>query len=136
MANILTNPLHLGLGATVVPQPEFTGIDWYQGYGARHGADGIEGRLVSMYRFTGNWDSWEMHPHGDEAVICIAGSMTLHQEHRDGSTATVTIGPGEYAINPPGTWHTADVAGEATALFITAGLGTEVRPRLAGSTTG
>ena len=36
---------------------------------------------------------------------------------------------GEYAINPPGVWHTADVESEATALFITAGLGTELRPR-------
>ena len=127
--NILERPLHLGLGATVVPQPEFTGMDWYQAYGTRHASDGMEGRLVTMFRFAEPWDSWEMHPHGDEAVICLTGSMTLHQEHRDGSTATVRIGPGEYAINPPGTWHTADVEGEATALFITAGLGTEIRPR-------
>ena len=35
-------PLHLGLGATAVPQPEFTGIDWYEAYGARHGSDGAE----------------------------------------------------------------------------------------------
>lgn len=41
----------------------------------------------------------------------------------------MTVGPGEYAINPPGVWHTADVEGEATALFITAGLGTEARAR-------
>jgi hypothetical protein len=45
------------------------------------------------------------------------------------TTASVTIGPGEYAINPPGVWHIADIDGEATALFITAGLGTEQRPR-------
>jgi hypothetical protein len=37
--------------------------------------------------------------------------------------------PGQYAINEPGTWHTADVTGETTALFITAGLGTQHRPR-------
>ncbi|HEX8058599.1 MAG TPA: cupin, partial [Novosphingobium sp.] len=47
----------------------------------------------------------------------------------DGSTASVTLRPGEYAINPPGTWHTADVADQATALFITSGLGTDHRPR-------
>jgi quercetin dioxygenase-like cupin family protein len=130
MTDIFTHPLHLGLGATAIPQPEMTGgMDWYEGYGARHGGDGAEGRLVSMYRFTESWDMWEMHPAGDEVVLCTAGAMTLHQEHADGSTAVVTIGPGEYAINPPGTWHTADVEGEATALFITAGLGTEHRPR-------
>ena len=103
MPNLLENPLHLGLGATAVPQPPFTGMDWYQGYGERHDVDGAEGRLVSMYRFTESWGSWEMHPLGDEVVLCLSGQMTLHQEHADGSTAAVTIGPHEYAINPPGT---------------------------------
>jgi mannose-6-phosphate isomerase-like protein (cupin superfamily) len=129
MPNLLENPLHLGLGATAVPQPPFTGMDWYQGYGERHNQDGVEGRLVSMYCFTESWDSWEMHPLGHEVVLCLTGQMTLHQEHADGSADIVTIGPNEYAINPPGTWHTADLDGEATALFITAGLGTEHRPR-------
>jgi quercetin dioxygenase-like cupin family protein len=82
-----------------------------------------------MYRFTGDWDSWEVHPHGSEVVLCVAGSITLHQEKADGSRATVTLTPGQYAINEPGTWHTADVEEEATALFITAGMGTEHRPR-------
>jgi len=60
---------------------------------------------------------------------CVAGRMTLHQEMADGSKASVTIGAGDYAINPPGAWHTADIDGEATALFITAGMGTQHRPR-------
>lgn len=122
-------PLHLGLGATAVPQPPFTGMEWYQAYGDRHDGDGAEGRLVSMHTFTGSWDSWEMHPLGDEVVLCLEGTITLRQEHADGTTASVTIAPGEYAINPPGTWHIADIEGRATALFITAGLGTEHRPR-------
>lgn len=121
--------LHLGLGATAVPQPPFDGLQWYEGYGKRHGADGVEGRLVSLHAFDTDWDSWEMHPKGDEVVLCTKGSMTLHQEFPDGSTAQVTLEEGEYAINPPGVWHTADVAGSATALFITAGEGTEHRPR-------
>ena len=100
-----------------------------QAAGERHDHDGAEGRLVSMYTFAESWDSWEMHPVGSEVVLCTAGEMTLHQEHADGTTDRVTIRAGEYAINPPGTWHTADVAGEATAVFITAGLGTEHRPR-------
>lgn len=128
-ADLFTHPLHLGLGATAVPQPAFTGMDWYADYGARNAGDGKEGRLVSMHRFSENWDVWEMHPAGDEAVICLEGAMTLHQEMGDGSTATVTLGPGEYAVNPPGCWHTADIDGPATALFITAGEGTEHRPR-------
>lgn len=121
-------PLHLGLGATAVPQPEFTGMAWYEGYGQRTAADGAEGRLVSLYTFTESWTSWERHPAGAEVVICIAGEITLIQETPEG-LQRVTLRPGEYAINPPGVWHTADVAGSATALFITAGLGTENRAR-------
>jgi hypothetical protein len=55
--------------------------------------------------------------------------MILHQEKPDGTRATVTLEAGQYAINEPGTWHTADIEQEATALFITSGLGTEHRPR-------
>lgn len=122
-------PIHLGLGAAAMAEPEFTGMDWYAGYTERHAADGREGRLVSFYRFTESWDGWEMHPRGAEVVLCLEGAITLHQEHADGSTDEVTLGAGEYAINPPGTWHTADIEGVATALFITAGEGTEHRPR-------
>ena len=46
-----------------------------------------------------------------------------------GATTQVTLGAGDYAINAPGVRHTADVAAPVTALFITAGLGTEHRPR-------
>lgn len=128
--SIFSHPLHLGRGATAVPQPEFTGdMDWYEAYGARHGEDGKEGRLVSAFTFTESWDSWEMHPAGDEVVICLDGEMTLHQEMADGETRTVTLTAAEYAVNPPGCWHTADIEGEATALFITAGEGTQHRPR-------
>jgi mannose-6-phosphate isomerase-like protein (cupin superfamily) len=128
-SSLFTSPIHLGLGATAAVEPPFTGMEWYEDYAARTASDGIEGRLVSLYTFTENWESWEMHPSGAEVVLCTAGAMTIHQEMADGSTATVTLGPGDYAINPPGAWHTADVSGKATALFITAGFGTEHRPR-------
>lgn len=130
MPNIHKHPLHLGLGATAIVQSEFTGaLDWYEAYSARNAADGAEGRLVTMHSFSQSWDSWEMHPHGDEVVLCVAGHITLHHELADGTCDTVTIGSGDYAVNPPGAWHTADIEGEATALFITAGLGTQHRPR-------
>lgn len=123
-------PVHLGLGATAHVLPEMTGgMEWYEAYGKLHPNDGIEGRLVSMYTFTEDWSGWEVHPHGSELVLCTAGSMTLHQEYPDGSTQSVTLSPGEYAINPPGVWHIADVPESATAVFITAGEATEHRPR-------
>ena len=122
-------PIHLGLGATAVVQPEFTGdMDWYMAYGARHEADGVEGRLVTAHTFTEPWDTWEMHPNGAEVVACVAGTMTLHQDI-DGEIVTVTLKTGQYLINPPGVWHTADVDEPATGVFITAGVGTEIKPR-------
>ena len=122
-------PIHLGLGGRAIPQPPFTGMEWYEEYGNRTAADGAEGRLVSLHSFTADWDSWERHPAGEEVVACIAGAVTLHQERADGTTSSIHLGPGEYAINPAGVWHTADIADQATCLFITAGLGTENRAR-------
>ena len=129
MPNLSESFLHLGLGASAISQPPFTDGTWYQGYGERHDSDGADGRLVSMYVFTADWTEWEMHPAGEEVVLCTAGHMTLHQQFADGTAATVTLGAGEYAVNPRGCWHTADIAGSATAVFITPGLGTEGRPR-------
>jgi len=122
-------PVHLGLGASAVPQPEFTGMAWYGAYIERTREDGNEGRLVSYYDFAESWDSWEKHPSGDELVVCTAGTITLIQELADGTHARTVLGTGQYAVNPAGTWHTADVEGAASVLFITSGMGTEHRPR-------
>lgn len=127
---IRAHPVHLGLGASATIEPEFSGeMAWYAAYAARHEADGAEGRLVSLHTFAEPWTMWEMHPHGDEVVLCVSGTMTLHQEAPDGSKAKVTLGPGDYVINAAGVWHTADTEAETTALFITAGQGTEHRTR-------
>jgi len=127
------HPVHLGLGASATPQPAFPrderAMQWYDDYSQRHGADGIEGRLVSLFHFTEDWTGWEMHPAGAEVVVCIAGTMDLIQEMPDGTHQHTLLNPGEYAINPPGVWHTADIAGEASGLFITAGTDTQHRPR-------
>lgn len=122
-------PIHLGLGARAMAQPAFTGMEWYGAYSTRTATDGIEGRLVSLYNFTESWNSWERHPAGDEVVICLEGSMTLIQECPDGHTDALVLGAGNYTIVAPGVWHTADLSEPATALFITAGTGTEHRPR-------
>lgn len=126
---LTVNPLHVAHGQATI-QPDFTGgMQWYLAYGERHGDDGATGMLVTQFDFTGNWDSWEMHPAGDEVVLCLSGSITLHREHADGATDSVTLTAGRYAINPPGCWHTADVADNATCLFMTTGMGTETRDR-------
>lgn len=123
-------PIHLGRGATSHVLPQFTGeMQWYEDYGKLHGDDGYEGRLVSMHTFTKSWEEWEIHPNGSEIVVCLSGEIRLIQEHANGAHETVHLKAGEYAINPPGVWHTADIDETATALFITAGEGTEGRPR-------
>jgi hypothetical protein len=101
---------------------------WYAQYGERHASDEREGRLVTMHTFDRPWNVWEMHPLGSEVVLCTAGTITLVQES-DGNVTRTTLQPGDYAINAPGVWHTADVDGTATAVFITAGLGTQHRER-------
>ena len=124
------HPVHLGLGATAQVEPLFTGeMAWYADYSARHEADGAEGRLVVLHTFSASWDVWEMHPNGHELVVCTAGSITLLQEQPDGRVVSIDLAAGAYAINDPGVWHTADVEVEASVLFVTAGLGTEHRPR-------
>ncbi len=126
--NLTKNPLHLGLGATAIQLPDFTGdMSWYEEYGKAHGGDGAEGRLVSMHTFTEDWDSWEMHPNGHEVVLCVNGQVTLVQEI-NGNTVETVLTAGEGALNDPGVWHTARVSDTATCVFITAGLGTEHRP--------
>jgi mannose-6-phosphate isomerase-like protein (cupin superfamily) len=122
-------PVHLGLGATASIEPQFSGLEWYEDYAKRHAADGAEGRLVSLFRFEENWTSWEMHPSGEELVCVVSGQMTLHQRLSDGTERSYELGPGEYAINPRGAWHTADADMPVVALFITAGEGTTHRPR-------
>ena len=122
-------PVHLGLGAVAIPQEPFTGdMSWYERYGARVAADGVEGRLVGIHSFAEPWSSWEVHPHGHELVVCLAGRIVLHQELPDG-IHTVALEPNHAVINPPGVWHTADVNGPASALYITPGEGTDHRPR-------
>jgi hypothetical protein len=122
-------PVHLGLGATIQVLEPFTGeMSWYERYGEQVAADGAEGRLVTIHSFDEPWDNWEVHPEGHELVLCLEGRITLHQE-RDGQVTQVTLEPYQAATNDPGVWHTADVDGRATALFITAGKGTSHRPR-------
>lgn len=124
-------PLHLSLDGAVVALEQFTGQpDWYMTYEKEWGADGASGRLVSWHSFDRSWDSWEMHPIGDEVVLCVEGSIELVQEI-DGAEVSTTLGQGQWAVNPAGTWHTADMREgvSATCVFITSGFGTQHRPR-------
>ena len=85
--------------------------------------------LVTQSRFSQDWAGWEQHPLGDEFVCLLSGHVTLIQERDGGQVRTELRHAGEFAINPRGVWHTADVHAESMMLFITAGEGTQSRPR-------
>jgi mannose-6-phosphate isomerase-like protein (cupin superfamily) len=105
-------------------------MSWYGTYGQANASDGKEGRLVTEHRFAESWRSWEMHPVGEEVVLVTQGSFVLIQELADGTEKRIPLKAGEYAINPAGIWHTADAEEPVTAVFITAGMGTEHRGRI------
>ena len=121
--------LHLGLGVTAVPLPDFRwDREYLERYTEEHAGDGDEGRLVMIGANEATWTSWERHPAGDEVVVLLSGRTTLIQDV-DGREERVELRPGQAVINPRGVWHTADVHEPGQALYITPGRGTEHRPR-------
>jgi quercetin dioxygenase-like cupin family protein len=85
--------------------------------------------LVTTSAFEQNWPTWEQHPNGDEIVILLSGAVDFILETPDGNKKLEVRKAGEYAFVPKGTWHTANPLAPTTMLFITAGEGTQVRPR-------
>ena len=123
-------PVHLRPAPSAVVQPELTDLpQWSAAFGARHEDNDLEGRLVAMHTFTKGRSCWEMHPPGAEVVLCTAGEITVLREQADATVTRIGLLAGEYAINPPGVWHTADVDTAATCVFITAGSATEHKAR-------
>ena len=99
--------------------------DFWQKLGQRTDLQG--GRLVSAYRFTEDWTSWERHPAGDELVFVLSGALELVLDE-DGRERTLPLRSGSGAVIPRGMWHTARVREASEALFVTRGAGTEHRP--------
>ena len=79
--------------------------------------------LVSFFSFDKDWDTWEMHPAGDEIVCLLSGRASFEFEGR-GHVADLSE-PGSYVIVPKGTWHTAHTDVPTHMVFITAGEGTQ-----------
>ena len=85
--------------------------------------------LVTTSSFDAPWPTWEQHPNGDEIVILLSGAVDFILETPEGNTKLEVRKTGEYAFVPKGTWHTANPLQPTKMLFITAGEGTQVRPR-------
>ena len=87
------------------------------------------GRLVIQACFADDWSNWEMHPNGDEVVLLLAGEVDLVLEQKGGHRTVELRSLGSFALIPRGIWHTANTDRASSMLFITAGEGTEHRPR-------
>lgn len=124
--DLLTTPLHLGLGCRARPIGGFA-FDpaVLRAYGEAVADDGIEGRMVVVIDEEGPGDHWERHPAGDEVIVCLSGAVTVVREAGE----QVVLRPGEATVNPAGVWHAVDADGAARILTITPGLGTEHRGR-------
>jgi mannose-6-phosphate isomerase-like protein (cupin superfamily) len=86
-------------------------------------------KLISHFTFNKDWETWEMHPAGEEFVCLLSGQVDLILE-QDGVENTVQLSTsGSYVLVPRGTWHTARVHTPSSMLFITPGEGTQNRAR-------
>lgn len=86
-------------------------------------------RLVSCFTFTSAWNTWEMHPAGEEIVLLLSGRACLRLQRGDEPVQEVLLETaGDYVLVPAGAWHTATTSVPTTMLFVTPGEGTEHRP--------
>lgn len=83
--------------------------------------------LISSHEFSKDWDSWEMHPEGDEVVFLLSGNITFVLETQPQETCIELNQLGDYVIIPKGTWHTAKTTKLSQILFITPGENTKHR---------
>jgi mannose-6-phosphate isomerase-like protein (cupin superfamily) len=87
------------------------------------------GRLISLIDSACDWDTWERHPHGAEFILQMSGELELILDY-GGRHASILLRQNDFAIVPPGVWHTANVPEPGAALYITPGEGTQNRTRV------
>ena len=86
-----------------------------------------ESWLITEFHFEKDWQTWEMHPHGEEIVYLLSGAMDLILE-RDNIFETIELRSKGLVIIPENTWHTAKVFEPSNMLVITLGKETQIRP--------
>jgi mannose-6-phosphate isomerase-like protein (cupin superfamily) len=101
------------------------GPDFWQTIDQR---DDLAGRMVGVFRYDADWNSWEVHPDGDEIVMLLSGAVDLVLEE-PGGERVVALRDRAACVVPRGVWHTANAHGPSEALHITRGAGTRHRPR-------
>lgn len=89
--------------------------------------------LASSFRFDRDWDTWEIHPYGDEVVCHLSGDFDLVLDENGGFRTVRLNREGTFVVVPRGTWHTATVRTPGSALFLTPGRGTMTKPKNSGA---
>jgi mannose-6-phosphate isomerase-like protein (cupin superfamily) len=85
-----------------------------------------DGQLISRMTTASDWQTWEMHPNGDEFITQICGEMELVIE---GLETPVRLVAGSFVVVPKAHWHTANCIAVGDAIYITNGRQTQHRPR-------
>ena len=117
--------VHLGHDGSAVPL-QVTETFWPDLVAGKYDHLG-PGRLVTFFEFESDWDTWEMHPQGEELVCLFSGSMDFVLERPEGNVRVELREPGAFLLVPRGTWHTARVHAPSRALLVTPGEGTQHR---------
>ncbi len=86
-----------------------------------------EGRLVTASDLTEDMAHWEMHPAGEELLLCHSGRFEVVLEGPEGE-ATVELIGGQAFVVPRGAWHRLRVREPGRVVFVTWGEGTRHRP--------
>lgn len=80
--------------------------------------------LVAEHAFSTDWETWEVHPHGDELLYLLEGECRIHLLTGDDEQIIRFAGVGAVIRVPAGVWHTARLDSPCRILFITPGEGT------------
>ncbi len=91
------------------------------------GEIGFDGRLVTASDLTEDTAHWEMHPAGEELLLCQSGRFEVRLDSPDGE-AIVELGAGQAFVVPRGAWHRLRVHEPGRVIFMTWGEGTRHRP--------
>lgn len=81
--------------------------------------------LIAVHEFEKDWDTWEIHPHGDEVVLLLSGQITMTMNLPHGQESVTLSDAGSYIIIPQGVWHTAATNTKSKLLFVTPGQDTD-----------
>ena len=121
--DLRTTFLSLADGPDAVPLE--VGPDFWETINER---DDLAERLVGVFAYDSDWDSWEVHPEGDEIVMLLSGAADLVLDE-PGGERIIELRDRATAIVPRGVWHTLTVHEPGEALHITRGEATQHRPR-------